>query len=188
MALRTSLTTTSVPFSRDTAFCSQSYKRAKHPSGEGKATEPGIWQNASEDSGSNWTNISGTSSLKCCLKPGRQMQSCTWPRYQSSFWSPAADHFLWLHLVYTKDIWATADLYTVVRHQWLCAKKASCGKTWNPVHMTRNVLVQQGKIQLQEFLVFYILPTPSGFHRQTQKGRQFSLAISVSLVTFKSDK
>lgn len=48
-ALRTSLRTTSVPFLRDRAFCSQSYKGAKHPSGEGKALEPGIWQNASED-------------------------------------------------------------------------------------------------------------------------------------------
>lgn len=84
------------------------------------------------------------------------MQSCTWPRYESSFWSPAADHFLWLHVVETKGVWATVDLYTVIRHQRLCAKKASYGKTWNLVHITRKVSVQQGKIQLWEFLVLYI--------------------------------
>lgn len=88
----------------------------------------------------------------------------------------------------TKGIWATVDRYTVIRHQWLCAKKASCGKTPNPVHMTGNVLFQQGKIRLQEFLGFFtFLPTPLGFHWQTQKGRQCSSAISASLVIFKSD-
>lgn len=49
MALGTSLTATSIPLLRDKAFCSQSYRGAKHPSGEGKALDPGIWQNASED-------------------------------------------------------------------------------------------------------------------------------------------
>lgn len=29
---------------QEKAFCSQSYKRPKHPSGEGKALEPGMWQ------------------------------------------------------------------------------------------------------------------------------------------------
>lgn len=55
--------------------------------------------------------------------------------------------------------------------------------------MTRNILVQQGKTQLQKFLVFSpFLPSPLGFHWQTQKRQQWFLAISASLVTFKSDK
>lgn len=159
MALRTSLTTSSIPFPTDRQ--SLLFSKIK-----GKASFWGRRSTWARDLAEREWGL--RQQLDKYLRIlSSQMLVEAWgtdvvlhmSQIQESFLVPSCWSLFVISSSLTKDIWATVDRYTVVRHQWLCAKKASCGKTPNPIHVTGNALLQQGKIRLQEFLGFFYIST-----------------------------